>query len=207
MQNPTVEENEVLANAIANQMGVGYAETWTKNKNISWWGFGINEPATGRSLWFRWNHGKWEVSVHLPNDKQNQSVYYDEKQFPKPSCNLSATKSAEQLVKDVRRKIIPEYDLVFNEVARSIAIHNNNYDEHDALKARVEQTIGKKFPTKHNGPGTQDDMYFDKIQYKYDFEVKVSGNNIEIKCCFKDAEAGLKMLKQIQDQVPQPQPE
>lgn len=199
MTQPTVEENVVLASVIAIKLGTA----WVPQKNVAWHGFGVEERTTGKSLWFYYaRNGKWEVSVGLPKDKKGETPYYDEKQFPKPSCNLSITKSPEQLVKDIQRRIFPEYDPLFAEIKRKIELHNQSYDHHDQVKKRVEDTLGVKFrPDFHNPNKTHNELHFDKEQYKYNYEVKVESGKIKLTCSFDNEELALEILKEIQNRI------
>ena len=197
-QAPTVEENTILASVIAIKMGA----TWTPQKNVSWWGFGIQERTTGKGLWFRYDDGKWGIHCELPKDKRNLSPWVDEKKFPKPSCNVSANKTPDQIVKDIQRRILPEYEPLFNEVKRVNDLHNASYDHHDQVKKHVEETLGLTFrPDYHEPTKTSDDLYFDKIQHKCNFKVEVVSGKIKLECTFENEQMGLEILKQIQDQL------
>ena len=197
---PTVEDNIARAATLAIKLGA----SWTPQKHTSWYGFGVEERSTGKSLWLHFNSSKWHVTCGLPKDRKNESPYYDSKEFPQPSCYLSADKSIEQIVKDIERRIFPEYNTLFAEVKRRVNAHNDSYDRHDALKVRVEETLGQKFrPDCHNPGQTDNEMYFDCQQYKYDFKVKVESGKIKLECGFNNDELGLEIIKIIQEKIQQ----
>jgi hypothetical protein len=74
--------------------------------------------------------GQLNISTSVANDLREHKPYYREGEAPKTSINVSASKDAQQIAADIRRRLLPEY----NREAAACTANKARHDDHNAKR-------------------------------------------------------------------------
>jgi hypothetical protein len=74
-------------------------------------------------------HGQLNISASVASDLRDHRPYYREGEGPKTSMNVSASKPADRIAADIRRRLLPEHE-------REAAACAANKTRHDDLNAQ-----------------------------------------------------------------------
>lgn len=117
--------------------------------------------ADGLTLFFSppsYSHrNKFHVSYSRPRHNGSWFELYEKdasgylQKVSDPSANLSETKTADQLAKDISRRILPEAEKVHKLALERIAYENSAKDAQQASALRVSVAVNKPLQSKYQG--------------------------------------------------------
>jgi hypothetical protein len=95
----------------------------------------------GREIYFTdpWpRNGKVHISASLPNGWYNHKPYNSKL----PSINVGAERGAETIAKEIIRRVLPEYDVIFAETKARVEAQNAHTCLTDKTAKRVAEIFG-----------------------------------------------------------------
>jgi hypothetical protein len=85
--------------------------------------------------------GQLNISTSVANDLREHRPYYREGEAPKTSINVSASKDAQQIAADIRRRLLPEYE----RDASACKALKAGHDDHNAQRILALTKVAAPF--------------------------------------------------------------
>ena len=85
--------------------------------------------------------GQLIISTSVAKDLREHRAYYREGEAPKTSINVSASKDAQQIAADIRRRLLPEYE----RDASACKANKARHDDHNAKRVLALTKVAAPF--------------------------------------------------------------
>lgn len=192
----TVEENKQFIHELAACAGQGWSPKITPHGETFYGCSLIHED--GREFYFYHNtsHNSWDITAYLSRDPYSASRASNPAKV-KP-IGASATKTPQQIWRDIMRRLMPEYLVEFQEHLAQLERSADHHKNHEKFLHEVEAMIGKEFKGRRLGQ-LEDSLWLDS---NYNMKLTVSHGQLEMALDFrKYPELGIQVLKLLKENV------
>lgn len=176
---------------------------WDYEANPADWNVGghLTSGTTGAILYlhpnFRINESspyqKIVVKSQLPKDKEGQPPHHSGEL---PSINVSATKTSDQVAREIRRRLLPLYEPILAKALERVAQHDAYVDQSEATVEQISRITGAR-----PRPGSREISFYDSPLPALNQTVSsadVRGDEVTL-TLHLDGEVALDVLKFLRD--------
>lgn len=145
---PTITSRDAFLSLVA-QIAEILPGSWDVRPFPEAWGADVNDPDTGASLYIvtsTWKQAdRIEVKSQLPQDSKGETPYvglqYGQSM---PAITVSGNKSAEQIARDIERRLMPAYLPLLERARKQIAETEEYYNRTETMARKIAALVGVK---------------------------------------------------------------